>query len=149
MGREGDLNASGSYDPSSRAGTHVLNQNSSEWSSLWWALEPVGNGYVRIRSQWEDGTGYLGRIGTWNGFEWVPEQDMYVGELDPDGWHQQWMIEPDPAGGYNLVNRWHPESGALTRDVFRTESGRFLPTNEITLYPLAGFWASQRWSLEG
>ena len=145
--RHGVANGRGGYDASSQANTHVLNETSQEWSSMWWSLEPTGDGYFRIRSQWEDQTGYLGRVGSRVGSRWVPERDVFLGALRPNGHYQHWKIEPTADGGYTLVNRWHPETGALTRSGRQLSPGQFQPLDGATLYPPAP-WASQYWSLE-
>ena len=113
---------------------------------MWWSIEPADDGYFRIRNQWDGQDGYLGRNGLWNGFEWEPQPSIYLGALDPDGWHQQWSLQPAGNGRVALVNRWDPATGVLTRDGTPIGGGAYGPTPTVSLHRAAD-WSSQHWEL--
>jgi hypothetical protein len=59
--RDGDLNDSGCYSPSSTIQLQELNENSLQWSSMKWRLVVGNTNFYRI--QWLWAQGYLRRGG--------------------------------------------------------------------------------------
>jgi len=138
------------FDPVETLELHPLDAETSQWSSMYWTVEPAEHGLVRLRNGWAPESGWLTRFGdqpdpTVNDF--VPSREVRLASLDTSFTSQYWRLEPVGDGTWRLVNLWNPSSGVLTRN--GNADGTAAGT--VSLNPeLGGVGATidaQRWNL--
>ena len=87
-----------------------------DWTSLQWEVEPVDNGWFRLRSAWEGADGYLTRVGEpTGGGNFEPTSAVGLAALNVAWPSQLWRLETIAGSTYRLVNLWEPHSGVLTQ----------------------------------
>ncbi|MFN3189272.1 MAG: endo-1,4-beta-xylanase [Aureliella sp.] len=137
LSRVGVQDTDGVYYPESYPYLERLTCDTLDWSSTRWQLVPVnteesptGRRGYRIRSLWindespDDGatsdqrylrTGYLSRGGDLQKGQWVPNRDLYIGDLNETYYSQLWQIRRNRNGSIRLINQWGPRTGTLVR----------------------------------
>jgi len=112
-----------------------LTAEREDFLSLQWEIEPVENGWFRIRSAWEGNDGYLTRIGIPGADGFIPTEQVGFEPLNASWPSQLWRIENlDAPFRFRLVNLWEPHTGVLTRTA----------DNVVVQAPGAP-WGPQRW----
>ncbi|MEM8735128.1 MAG: hypothetical protein AAGG44_12940, partial [Planctomycetota bacterium] len=152
LSRFGAQDFDGVYYPESFTFLERLTCNTLGWSSTRWQLIPVnsedsptGQGGYRIRNLWvdnespEDGaaadqhylrTGYLSRGGTPKNGTWVPNLDLYIGDLNEDYYSQLWQVRRNRGGSVRIVNQWGSRTGTLVRP--RSTWRRWWPADYVS-----------------
>jgi len=135
LGRAGS--GPGAETPGAQTWLGQLTADRDDWLSLRWNVEPAGNGWFRIRSEWNGTDGYLTRVGTPNNTDgYDPIGQVALQPLDESWPSQLWRIERTGRFRYRLVNLWEPHTGVLTRRGDR-----------ITLEQAGRPWSEQRWRI--
>lgn len=106
-----------------------------------WDLEPVGNGYFRIRNRLSGRV--LTRRSRWNGRAWVPNSHVDVTRLRSTWWSQQWKFDCGNDGWCRIVNRWGSNGYLNRHGVF--ENNTWQPKREVYLTRYESTWWSQQW----
>lgn len=149
--RSGVPNGAG-FDPVETLELHPLNAETSQWSSMYWTVQPGDHGLVRLQNGWEADSGWLTRLGTQpdpgvNAF--VPTRDVHVAPLDTAIPSQYWRLEDLGDGTWRIVNLWNPTTGVLTRNSNSNDANTAAASVSLTA-ELGGVGATidaQRWAL--